>query len=187
MFSLLSANVFDKSSATPFSVLDPIDNTQVTQRSLHDSNSYDEIMGDVEHASIPVMPTQVPGVCSMAAHITPFTPTQGPGVHPTAAHAPPFTPMQGPGIPPVVAHAPPFTPMQGLGVPPVAAHVPPSPLTLTQGSGVLPTAAHVPEVTPTQGAEDDVTIPTIRVTAAKMKQLRQKRYQRTQKMSPGVG
>ena len=54
-------------------------------------------------------------------------------------------------------------------------------LTLTQG-----TTAHVPTVTPIQGVEDNVAILTIRVTAAKMKELCQKRYQHT-KMLPGIG
>jgi hypothetical protein len=155
MFSLLSANVFDQSSATPFSVLDPIDNTQATQCDIHGSNGYDEIIGHVKQTPIPVTPAQGPGVRPTAAHVTPVTP-MGPGVplQVVAAHAPPVMPM-GPGVRPTAAHVTPVTPM-GLGV------------------------------TPTQGAEDDVTIPTIRVTAAKMKELRQKRYQRMQKMSPGI-
>jgi hypothetical protein len=132
------------------------------------------------------MQTQGPGIPPVAVQVPPVMPTQGPGIPPVIAHIT-VTQMQGPGLSPAVAPVPPAMPIQDPGIPAVTAHTP-----VTQTHGPDP---GVPCATPSDtnmlpsGAEEGPNVPPTKavIPATKTKELHLKRYQRPQKMFPGVG
>ena len=182
--ALLSANAFDQCnpvfrlmSNVPRNVPNACDINRIPgtqQRDTHDTSFSDNRTVDSEDpTNFPIPPSQFNPPVNVIPHAVPM---QGPGVsYPMTNYAPPVTsmPLLGPGVPPSTSCA-------GVGYVPTAMPVPPP---STSAEEPLPKD---PTTSPPHEEETDIT-PKRAARAARVKDLRSKKYTNPQKMFPLVG